>query len=154
MPIVALNFPKAALKLTKKQDDILVWCVLRKKNLILTPEEWVRQHTIHWLINDCKVPPGLIFSEKPVKYHTLSQRADLVVYSHDLHPQIIVECKAPEIGLNQNVFEQAARYNSRLQVNHLFFTNGLDHVFGSIDPDSKTISYSENVEEVIKEIFR
>jgi hypothetical protein len=134
-----LAFPKAQLKLTKKGEKLFVWCVVRKKTLLLTPEEWVRQHLIHYLINDKQIPPGLIAAEMPLRINNLDRRCDVVVYDRSGSPVLIVECKAPEVGLDEKVFQQIAQYNFGLGVDLLMVTNGLYHVYCRIDREEGRI---------------
>lgn len=125
--IVPLDFPKAQLRLKRKAEQVFVWCDIRQMDLLCTPEEWVRQHVIHFLMNDKKVPKGLIASEFVVEYNGLKKRADIVVFDRDHQPLMIVECKAPEIPINEKVMMQIALYNAKLNVPFLFLTNGLKH---------------------------
>ena len=125
--IVPLNFPKANLKLTKEGDVHFVWCIIRKKKLVVTPEEWVRQHLVHYLINELQIPIGRIASELTIKVNELVRRCDVVVFDEFAQPKIIVECKAPEIPITENVFYQIAQYNRKLNVNVLIMTNGIEH---------------------------
>lgn len=143
--IKALSLPKANLHLSKKNDVIYVWCVSRKKTLLLTPEEWVRQHVLHFLINDKNVPLGLLISEYSIKVNKLSRRCDLVVFGTDQKPKLIVECKAPEIAINQKVFHQIAQYNFQLNVDYLMLTNGLHHVICKIDRVKNEFIYLEEL---------
>ena len=137
--ITPLDFPKAPLKLKRKNNQLFVWCIIRKIELVLTPEEWVRQHAINYLIEDKKIPIGLIASEYPIVYNSRSKRADIVVFNRDKQPVIIVECKAPEVPLSQATMLQIAQYNSELDVPYLFLTNGLKHIVCKIDELSKEI---------------
>lgn len=123
----ALNLPKANLKLSKKEGKYYIWCITRKKTLLLTPEEWVRQHAIHYLIGQKNVPPGLIISEQEINIHRLNRRCDVVIYGTDQKAKLLVECKAPEISLDQKVLHQIAHYNSSVNVDYLWITNGLQH---------------------------
>lgn len=143
--ITPLDFPKAPLKLKKKNEQLYVWCIIRKIDLVLTPEEWVRQHAIHFLIKVKKIPIGLIASEYPLKYNTRLKRADIVVFSREQNPILIVECKAPEVSLSQNTMLQIAQYNSELDVPYLFLTNGLKHIVCEIDKVSKDIQLLEEL---------
>lgn len=93
----------------------------------LTPEEWVRQHLINFMVNVYRYPLSLMAVEKVVKVNCLSQRADIVVYNRNGSPWLLAECKAPEVKVNQDTFYQAARYNSTLQVPYYFLSNGLSH---------------------------
>jgi len=139
--IQPLALPKANLKLTKKGDQIFVWCVARKKILLLTPEEWVRQHIIHYLVNDKNVPLGLIVSEYSIKVNKLARRCDIVVFGLDQQPKLIVECKAPEVAINQKVLHQVSQYNFQLNVDYLFLTNGLTHVNCKINRSENSFEY-------------
>lgn len=143
-----LNFPKAKLNLTKKGDRIFVWCIIRKKTLVLTPEEWVRQHLIHYLINEKKIPHGLIAAEMSLVVNELQRRCDLVIFSKDGMPQMIIECKAPEVNLDQKVFDQIAQYNFKLGVDLLMVTNGLDHIICSLDRQQSAIHFLEEFPEL------
>jgi hypothetical protein len=127
MTMQRLNLPMAPLKLTRKEGQIYVHCQIRKKNLVLTPEEWVRQHVIHYLLKVIEVPNGLIASELGLKINKMTRRSDVVVYGKDKQIRILVECKAPEVSIDSQVLHQAAQYNSILKSPYLWLTNGLDH---------------------------
>lgn len=143
--IVPLNLPQAKLKLTREQGQLLVWCVVRKKKLVLTPEEWVRQHVIHFLMSEKNVPLGLIASELSIQIHQLNRRSDVVVFGKDQHPKLVVECKAPEVALSDNTMHQIAHYNLKLNVDYLWITNGIQHgIF--------KINRTENVLEQLDEL--
>jgi type I site-specific restriction endonuclease len=122
-----LNLPAAQLRYRQVNDKPQVFDEVRKKYVALTPEEWVRQHFIHYLIKHLNYAPGLTVVEMLVKVNGLSQRADIVLYNRQGLPIIIVECKAPEVPVTRAVFNQAARYNTRLNVKYLIVTNGLQH---------------------------
>ena len=143
--IKPLALPKANLRLSKKDDLLYVWCVTRKKTLLLTPEEWVRQHVIHFLFNEKNVPLGLLISEYSIKVNKLARRCDIVVFGSDQTPKLIVECKAPDVVINQKVFQQIAQYNFQLNVDYLMLTNGLHHVICKIDRASKTFIFLEEL---------
>lgn len=136
-----LNLPKAKLRL---KDD-LIWCVLRRKFIKNTPEEWVRQHFIHYLINDLNYPIGLMASEKMVKYNSMSKRCDIVSFSNDLKTLMIVECKAPKIKLTEDVFYQIAKYNFTLKAPLLILTNGLQHIAAHVDLVTNEVSYLNGI---------
>jgi type I site-specific restriction endonuclease len=105
---------------------------VRKKWLVLTPEEWVRQHLLNYLIVVKKISPSSIAIEKTLQLNDLKKRYDIVVYSRDLKPYLIVECKAPYVELNSLVVEQALRYNLTIKAELLMISNGLsDLVFNS-----------------------
>lgn len=143
--ITPLNFPKADIKLRRREDVVFVWCILRKKELVLTPEEWVRQHTIHYLIQEKKISEGLISSEHALTYNGLSKRADIVVFNRSQQPVLLVECKAPEIPITEKTFQQIAQYNSQLGVDYLMLTNGLTHVYCRIDREEERFEYIEEL---------
>lgn len=141
--ITPLNLPKAQLKLTKRDGQIYVRCLIRQKDLVCTPEEWVRQHVIHFLISEKGVSKGKIASEFPVEYNGRAKRADLVMFDEFGKPTMIVECKAPEISITEKVVHQIAQYNSQLNVDRLFLTNGLTHIFCEIDREKGQLVYHE-----------
>ncbi|MBI1836701.1 MAG: type I restriction enzyme HsdR N-terminal domain-containing protein [Flavobacteriia bacterium] len=141
----ALSLPKANLKLSKKGDLIFVWCIARKKTLLLSPEEWVRQHVIHYLVNHLRVPLGLIASEYSLKINKLSRRCDIVVFSKNNNPVLLVECKSVDVALNEKIFHQIAQYNFKLSVDYLMMTNGIHHVFCKIDRANNQLIYLENL---------
>lgn len=108
----------------------------RKKYLILTPEEWVRQHWINFLINHLKFPKGLLVSEKGLKYNNLQKRTDIVAWDTDSSPYLLVECKAPKVKLTQSTVEQACVYHMELKSPYLVITNGIQHICLSFDPNA------------------
>jgi len=122
-----LNLPPVQLRTKRLGDKVQVFDEVRKKYVALTPEEWVRQHFISFMIKQQNYSVGLIAVEMLVKVNDLSQRADIVCYNRKGKPVIIIECKAPLVPITQAVFNQAARYNTRLQVDYLIVTNGLQH---------------------------
>ncbi len=124
-----LNFPACKFKVrSSASDDIYVWDIIRNKWLLLTPEEWVRQHVIYWLINELHIPKTSIVCEYPVNINGLSQRADIVVFENST-PSIVVECKAPEIKVDRSVFDQIGRYNSVIEAPCVIITNGLNTIY-------------------------
>lgn len=141
----ALDLPKAPLKLVRKEEQVFVWCIIRKKNLVLTPEEWVRQHIIHFLISSKNYPKGLIAAEMGIQVNGLTRRCDVVVYGKDGKPCLIIECKAPEIHLTEHVFHQIAQYNFKLNVDFLLMTNGLNHIVCQINRVENNLTYLEDI---------
>lgn len=140
-----LNFPNADLKLTRLNGQIYVWCIIRKKKLVLTPEEWVRQHVIHFLITDKQIPLALIATEMAITVNDLSRRCDIVVFGNNGSPRMIVECKAPEIPLTEKVFHQIAQYNFKLNVDWLILTNGLQNITCLIDRIENKLNYTTEI---------
>lgn len=125
-----LNLPKAQLQLSKQGEKIFVWDDIRKKNLVLTPEEWVRQHFIHYLLT-LKYPQSNIALESGLYLNQQLRRTDILVY-HNRKPALLVECKAPGVKLSQATFDQASRYNLELKVRYLIVTNGLEHYVAQV----------------------
>ena len=140
MDLVKLHFPEYKFTLKAEESDgqfAKIFDIVRKKYVRLSPEEWVRQHMIHFLVHDKKVPISLTAIEKLVMVNRLQRRFDILVYSKQHKPWLLVECKAPEVKISQEVFDQAARYNLSLQAEYFVLTNGLqtyccrlDHVNG------------------------
>lgn len=132
-----LNLPQYAFKIEKRQKDYFIWDVLRKKWLLITPEEWVRQHLLWYFLEELDYPKSYIKSEVSVHLGENTQRADIVIYNEKVQPAIVIECKAPEIKLNQNVVDQACRYNYELQAEYLIVSNGMEHLVYKIAADKR-----------------
>ncbi len=123
-----LNFPPIELKTRRNEDGSLsVWAPIRRCYLVLTPEEWVRRHTVNFLITHSGITPQQICEEYQVKISGQPQRADIVVMDCCCTPIILVECKASHVNIDQEVFAQAVRYNSILKARYIILTNGLKH---------------------------
>ena len=145
MDFPKLNLPNVALKTKLVEGTTQVFDVVRKKYFKLTLEEWVRQHFIHYLNQDKNYPLGLMGVEKMIKYNNLKTRADIVIYNINREPSMLVECKAPEIKITQDTFDQIARYNFSLRVKYLVVTNGIQHFCCSMDYEKPTISFLEDI---------
>lgn len=143
--IQPLNLPKTDLRLKKIKGIVHVWCIIRKKNLVCTPEEWVRQHFIHYLINERNIPIGLIASEYQLDYNGRLKRADIVVFNSNQKPVLIVECKSPKINLDENTLFQIAQYNFHLDVDFFCLTNGIHHIYSEIDRKKGSLHYLEEI---------
>ncbi len=126
-----LNLPTCELKIRKNPDSQLeeVFDTQRKKYVRLTPEEWVRQHFVHYLIEHLGFPQGRLQNELPIHVGNLEKRCDTVVFDKKGKPAVIVEYKAPTVRLTQKVFDQIVRYDFALQVDFLIVSNGLQHYF-------------------------
>ena len=136
-----LNLPKYDFKIIKKNNKNYIFDEIRKKYISLTPEEWVRQNFIKYLISEKKYPKGLISVEMSFQLNRLQKRSDIVVHNRKGKPKMIVECKSPSININQKVIEQIITYNISLKVDYLTITNGLKHYCYKIDynkPDNST----------------
>lgn len=140
-----LNFPSFQFQFSAEGQRKLIYDIIRKKYVSLTPEEWVRQHVIHYLAEHLSYPAGLLSVEKMLKVNGLSKRTDIVAYVTSGDPKLIVECKAPGIQINQQVFDQIARYNIALQVPFLLLTNGLNHFVCKIDLINKKYAFTETI---------
>lgn len=136
-----LNFPKYQFRFKSKENKRLIFDGIRKKFIILTPEEWVRQHVINYLVLDKKYPASHLSIEKQLKLHKTVKRYDILVYNRDGGVELIVECKAPGIKISQNTFDQIARYNYVLRANLLMVTNGLDHYFCKMDFETEKYEF-------------
>ena len=143
-----LNFPPCEFRYmpaTENTRSVKIFDIIRRKFVALTPEEWVRQHLLHFLVNDRKFPQSLLGVEKKLLVNRMSRRTDVVAFSTTLHPILIAECKAPQVPLTQQVFDQAARYNSTLGVFHFIITNGLEIRCCEIDHHSKIYRFLPDV---------
>ena len=131
--MIRLNLPEAQCNIKKIDGKLSVFDIIRKKFVVLTPEEWVRQHFIHHLIKDLQYPKTLLRVEFGIQYNQLPKRPDLVVYDRKGSPYALVECKAPEVPITQKTFEQAAAYNQVVKAKYLMTTNGMKHYCCAID---------------------
>lgn len=120
-----LNLPPYEHKLKKINDKLCIWDIIRKKYIVLTPEEWVRQHFVHHLINEHDYPKSLIKLESSLSYNKLLKRTDIQVFDRDGSLFMIVECKAPYFKLSEAVFSQATQYNKVLKAQYLTIANGM-----------------------------
>lgn len=137
--------PNVALKTKSVEGTIQVFDVIRKKYFVLTSEEWVRQHFIHYLNNEKNYPMGLMGVEKMIKYNALKTRADIVLYTREGKAKMIVECKAPNIKITQDTFNQIAKYNFKLKVEYLVVTNGMQHFCCRMDYENNSISFLDDI---------
>ena len=128
-----LNLPTYKFRIKSNENKLFIFDILRKKYVVLTPEEWVRQHFVHFLIEEKNYPISLIAIEKKLTINGLTKRTDILVFNTNGEPHIIVECKAPSIKINQATFDQIARYNLKLQSHFLIVTNGLEHFYCCMD---------------------
>lgn len=129
----SLNFPNYPFRFKNSENKIAVFDVLRKKFVVLTPEEWVRQHVVQFLLKEKNLPQALLNVEKQVRVHKLVKRYDVLAYNPDGSIHLIVECKAAHVAITQDTFDQIARYNLALKARYLMVTNGLQHYFCQLD---------------------
>lgn len=127
--LVQLNFPENyQIRLKQAQDKLYIFCLIRKNWMIYTPEEWVRQHVLKFLMDDLGYSSSAIALEVPIPINGMRKRADIVVYQQE-KPLIMVECKATNVPISQATFDQIARYNIVLGSQFLMVTNGLNHFY-------------------------
>ncbi len=140
-----LNFPQYTFRFKNSENKIAAFDEIRKKFIILTPEEWVRLHTIQYLISELNYPKSLINVEKQIKLGKRIKRYDIVVYNSLGEIHIIVECKAPSIKITQDTFDQIARYNMSMDATYLMVTNGLDHYYCQLDYELEKYKFLESL---------
>lgn len=129
----ALNLPPFEHKVTKSGTNYLIFDILRRKNIVLTPEEWVRQHLVHYLIGHLRYPKSLISIERGTTYNKLQKRTDLCVYNQQGEPYLLAECKAAHVPITQEVVKQVSTYNQSLQARYVVISNGLQHFCWEVD---------------------
>jgi hypothetical protein len=142
---VPLNLPSFGLKIKEENGIYHIFDHIRKKYLVLTPEEWVRQHLIHFLIEVKKYPRSLMKLEGGLKLNSLQKRSDILLFNKNGKKIILVECKAPAVKITQDTFDQIARYNFVHKVEWLLVSNGIEHFCCRIDYDKKTYSFVEEL---------
>ena len=140
-----LNLPEYKFRYKKDNENLLIFDSIRKKYVALTPEEWVRQNFVQFLLKEKNVPASLINIEMSLNYNKLKKRSDIVIYKNTGIPLLIIECKSPNIAITQKVFDQIARYNFTLKVKYLIVTNGIDHFCCKIDLENKTYVFLKEI---------
>lgn len=136
-----LHFPSYSFTLKNRENKPYIFDVIRKKHVRLTPEEWVRQHTVRFLIETHHYPKSLINVEKEFLVNQTKKRYDIVVYNTDGSIFLMIECKSPSIAINQGTFDQIARYNLELDATFLMVTNGLNHFYCQMDYQNKQYTF-------------
>jgi len=145
--MVVLNLPQAKLKIKSKENKQYIFDIIRKKDVVLTPEEWVRQHILHYLIEKKGYPKSIIAVEKQLIINTLKKRFDILIFNQKGQPEIIIECKAPKVKITQKTFDQIARYNLKLNANYLMVSNGLEHFNCKLDAVNERYVFLEDLPE-------
>ena len=140
-----LNLPAYNFRIIKKNEKPFIFDDLRKKFVALTPEEWVRQHFIRFLINVKHYPASLIAIEKQLVINGLKKRCDAVVYSRNAEPLMIIEFKATTVSIDQQTFDQAAVYNSKLKVDYFIISNGLKHYCCRLDKNVLQYNFLDDI---------
>ena len=144
-----LNLPTYKFRIKSTKNKYEIFDIIRKKYVILTPEEWVRQHIIHFLIEEKKYPVSLIGVEKKLTINNLTKRTDILVFNTKGLPHIIVECKAPSVPITQGSFDQIARYNLKLKADLLVVSNGLQHYVSKMDFENEKYIFLKNIPDYI-----
>ena len=140
-----LNFPTYSFRFKNSENKISIFDEIRKKFVILQPEEWVRQHCVQYLIQNKNYPKSLINVEKELKVNQLKKRYDIVIYNSNGSIHLIVECKSPKVSINQNTFDQISRYNLTLNANYLMVTNGLNHYYCKMDFNAERYVFLKDI---------
>lgn len=140
-----LNFPAYKFRFKNRENKPLIFDLIRKKFVSLTPEEWVRQHTLHFLVYEKNYPLSLINVEKQLRLHQTKKRYDIVVFKPEGEVYLIVECKAADVTISQETFDQIARYNLALNASYLMVTNGLQHYYCQMNPTLEQYDFLESI---------
>jgi len=140
-----LHLPTYQFSIKSSEKKATIFDSLRKKYVVLTPEEWVRQNFVQYLIQEKHYPISLIAIEKQLKVNGLKKRADIILFNKLGKPNIIVECKAPKIKITQAAFDQIARYNLKLEAQILIVTNGLEHFCCTMNHTDKSYKFLKEI---------
>ena len=140
-----LNLPPYAFRTFQKEGKSLIFDAFRHRWVRLTPEEWVRQNFVRYLVEEKHYPASLISVERSLRFNRQDFRADAVVFSTAGRPLLVVECKAPEVAVSQKVFDQIVRYNVEFQVDYLIVTNGLSHYCCKMDKLNQSYDFLREI---------
>ena len=144
-----LNFPTYPFRIKNRKNKSYIFDIIRKKFVQIQTDEWVRQHLVWFLIHEKKYPKSLINVEKKILVNGLTKRVDVVVFNKDGSIYLLVECKAPEIKITQQTFDQIARYNLSLNAQLLMVTNGLTHYYCVVDKAAENYAFLESIPDYI-----
>lgn len=145
--MLSLNLPPYATKVAVRDGKNTIWDIIRRKYVALTPEEWVRQHFVHFLVEHKGYPASLLANEVALTLNGTSRRCDTVLYDRTLSPRMIIEYKAPHIPITQKVFDQICRYNLVFRVDYLIVSNGLSHYCCRMDYAHQSYHFLTDVPE-------
>ena len=137
--MVKLNLPACEYKVKEADGKVWIFDGIRKKFVVLTPEEWVRQHFIQYLINQLGYPKSLIKVETGLMYNRLTKRSDIVIFNREGKPWMLVECKAPDVALDENATRQLSVYNKTLNARYAVLTNGMKHFCFDMADDGQSL---------------
>jgi hypothetical protein len=140
-----LNLPAYDLRVTEQKGKRVVYDPTRQTYVTLTPEEWVRQHFLQYLIQELDVPMGLVATEASFQFEGQTWRADIVAHDRQGNPLLLVECKAPSVSIGQDAFDQGARYNLVLDARYLVVTNGRAHYACRVDLNAGTYAFLDDL---------
>jgi hypothetical protein len=140
-----LNLPTFQFDIKNKEGKLYIFDIVRKKLVLLTPEEWVRQHFIKYLVYELNYSKSLIKVESGLKYNQRLKRSDILVCTNQGTPEILIECKSTAMPIKQNMFDQVSIYNKSIQAPYLVITNGLEHYCCFIDFQHNQITYLDNI---------
>ena len=143
--MVQLNLPAYSFNIKKEKDNYFIFDSIRKRHVSLTPEEWVRQHFVAFLIAEKKYPRALIANEITISYNGLKKRCDTLIYNRSREIVLIIEYKAPHVAITQEVFDQVAVYNMKLKVNYMIISNGMEHFCCRIDYENMRYDYLKEI---------
>ncbi|MBF6598529.1 MAG: type I restriction enzyme HsdR N-terminal domain-containing protein [Fermentimonas sp.] len=141
----SLNLPSYDAKIRKNGSLMEIYDSLRRKYVALTPEEWVRQHFVNWLIRDKEYPTSLMANEAGIRLNSLTRRCDTVVYNPYLDPLMIIEYKESNISITQDVFDQVVRYNKVLKVQYIIVSNGVNHYCCKMNYDKQSYDFLTDI---------
>ncbi|MCB0480592.1 MAG: type I restriction enzyme HsdR N-terminal domain-containing protein [Flavobacteriales bacterium] len=139
--MIKLNLPTYDFRLKADQDKTYIWDPIRRKYLVLTPEEWVRQNFIEYLHKELGYSKGLMKQELALAFNKMDKRSDIVCFNREGEPILLVECKRPTVKITERVFEQIARYNMTLKVPFIAVTNGLTHIYCKVNHKEKGYTF-------------
>ena len=143
--MVDLNIPEQNIEIKSINSKNYIFDLIRKKHLVLTPEEWVRQNLVSYFINDLNYPKGLIKTESSLKYNNLKKRSDILIYNNDMTHYMIVECKSYKMKLNKSHLNQSAIYNKIYRSKYLMVSNGMEHIVCEYDWENKTFKFRNSI---------
>jgi len=143
--MVELNIPTQDIDVKIIESKNYIFDLIRKKYLILTPEEWVRQNLVRYFIKDLNYPKGLIKTESSLKYNNLKKRSDILIFNNDMTHFLVVECKSYKLKLNKSHISQSAMYNKIYKSKYVMISNGLDHIVCKYDWNNDSFEFMKSI---------
>ena len=140
-----LNLPQYDYNIKTDGQNTYIFDIIRKKYLVLTPEEWVRQNFVHYLVEHLHYPTSLMMTENGLKLFNTQKRSDIVVYDRNGNPLAVVECKAADVKITQETFNQVARYNIKFKAPVIMVTNGLQHYCARFDAETSKYTFLKEI---------